>query len=316
MSEGPKTPASGSAGEQRMDLPRWDRARKKRKAPASKEQDAFVGSVRRAGRIARMRAPLVIGGAVVLAGVIAGVVWYQRARTEAAARATRLLANAVAYESRARIGDAEGSLAERERPLPNPVVPDEATRNAKTKRYLRSLEERAPDSAAALSAGLVRGARANRAGDHETAAREYRAFLEEADADHPLRFLAREGLALALEAQGDVDGALAALDDLADGKAAFYRDQALWQRGRILEAAGRVDEAKTVYRQYAEEYPLEDSSIAREQVRERLLELEPSLVPAPPPPAAGNAPGVPAFEHEHAEEPESGGGADSTGEEG
>jgi tetratricopeptide (TPR) repeat protein len=116
-------------------------------------------------------------------------------------------------------------------------------------------------------------------------------FIERAPSDHTLLFVAREGLALSLEALGDTDGALAALEPLVSTPGAFYRDQALWQRGRILEAVGRSEEALATYREYADQYPFSAASIAREEVRGRLAELDPGSL-APPPEKAPAAEGA------------------------
>lgn len=273
--------------DERMDLPRWDRARKKRASPKGQEQDAFQGTVRRAGRTARMRAPLVAAAVALVGLTVAGGVYYQDSQTDDAAQATRLLAAAAAYEARAQIGDVEALMGEKDRPPPVPIVPDEATLNEKVEGALGELDEVAPSSDAALVATLVRAGKAMEEGDHARARDEYGAFIERAPADHPLLFLAREGHALALEAVGDVDGALAALQPLLDSPGEFYRDQALWQRGRILEAAGRAEEALAVYREYADEYPFSTPSIARDEVKGRLAELDPKSLAPPPQEAPG-----------------------------
>jgi hypothetical protein len=70
-----------TAGE-RMDLPKWNRARVKR-APAKTEgaageTDAFQQGVREAGRAAVRRVPLVVLGVLGLAAAIGGVIWFSR----------------------------------------------------------------------------------------------------------------------------------------------------------------------------------------------------------------------------------------------
>jgi len=264
-----------------MDLPRWDRARKKRASPKGQEQDAFQGTVRRAGRTARLRAPLVLGAVALVAAAVGGTVWYQNHQIEETAKETRLLATAAEYEARAEIGDEAALTGDKKRPPPVPIVPDEAALDEKVSGALNELEELAPESDAALLAVLLRAGKAMQGGDNESARDEYGAFIERASVGHPLLFVAREGQALALEALGDLDGALAALAPLVESPGAFYRDQALWQRGRILESAGRSEEALATYREYADQYPLSAPSIAREEVRGRLLELDPASLAAP-----------------------------------
>jgi hypothetical protein len=58
----------------RMDLPKWNRARVKRKQVAGQEEDAFQAGVRKAGQSAVRRAPLVLGLIVLVSAGIAGVV--------------------------------------------------------------------------------------------------------------------------------------------------------------------------------------------------------------------------------------------------
>jgi tetratricopeptide (TPR) repeat protein len=148
---------------------------------------------------------------------------------------------------------------------------------------LDDLEAGSPSSSAAEAGVLVRAAGLLRAGDAAGAEKAYRDFLDRSEAGHPLRFAAREGLAFAREAQGDLDGAIAELDTLAGAKGVFYRDQALWQKGRMLEAQGKTEAALEVYRQYLAEYPLQQPSIAQNEVRKRLEELDPQAL-------AGQAP--------------------------
>ena len=96
------------------------------------------------------------------------------------------------------------------------------------------------------------------------------------------RRMARDGLVITLEAQERYDDALAEVEPMLGGEGDYFRDQALWHKGRLLEAAGRTDEATEIYRQYGTEYPLDKASLARMQVRARLEELDPDAVPPMP----------------------------------
>ena len=98
-----------------------------------------------------------------------------------------------------------------------------------------------------------------------------------------------EGRGVALENLGELDAALVAYEELAGRKGSFYRDMALWHQGRVLEALDRREDAIAVYRTYVTEFPAEVSSIAREEVRERLEQLDPEALKAPAPPAAPEA---------------------------
>jgi len=263
-----------------MDLPKWNRARTKRKAPKGQEQDAFQKGVRDAGRTARQRGPLVAMLVVVAAGVIGGSIYLMGSRAQQAAAATRTLATAVAHEARAEIGDLESITTAIGGKPTNPVVADDAALTLAIESALTGVIEQGEEGPVLVSK-LVRGARSLRAGDYAAAEAEYESFLRQAARSHSLWFLGQAGMAATLEAKGDTDTALAAYDELAGAKGSFYRDQALAQKGRLLEALGRKDDALTVYRQYAEEFPLSGASIARATVRARLTELDPDAVLAP-----------------------------------
>lgn len=269
----------GNSGDaERMDLPKWNRARVKRKQVKGEEQDGFQAGVRKAGKTALTQAPVVIGAIVVVAGIIAGVVWYRGKVAEDAAAATRVLASATAASSRARI-DATGEFDDRKLPPPNPIFADEGARAKSIDDTLAELTSEMSDTDAATAAKLVEAARHMQSGKFAEAKAGYEAFLQ-GQADHPLAFLAHEGLALAMEAAGDVDGAVAQLDTMAPEAGAFYRDQALFHKARMLEGQGKADEALTTYKAYVEEYPLDQDSLARDAVVARLEELAPDLVPA------------------------------------
>jgi tetratricopeptide (TPR) repeat protein len=288
----PKALAASDAPEsdERMDLPKWNRARVKRKAPKGTEQDAFQGAVRGAGKKAIRSAPLVLGLAAVVAGLIAGTIWWMGQRTETRAESTRVLAEAVAYRARGRVADVETLMQDRRRPFPRPIASDEAELAAKVREGLDAVESQAPDSAAARMALIVRGAKKVEAREFAEAEAAFREFLDRHGPRHELAYLAQEGLLAALEGQSDLEGALAQAEAMSGSEGDFYRDQALWHRARLLEKLERSDEALEVYRQYAQEYPLDKSSFAWQQVRRRLSELDPGAVPSASPvsPSAGD----------------------------
>ncbi len=279
----PKADGPDPAAE-RIDLPKWNRARVKRVQPeaaTAEAPDAFQHGVREAGRTAVRRGPLVIGALVLVAGAIGGGIWWTRANAEQAALGTRLLAQPAAWRSRGRIMDVDRVMKDRLRPPPIPIARDQAELDANVDAAMATLAASDHERAATLGL-LVEGATKTERGDFAAAQASYESFLAKVGDGHELSFLAQEGLALAREAQGDTDGALADLDKLAGAVGDFYRDQALWHKARLLEHAGRGDEALEVYRTYATEYPLDKVSLAREQVRDRLAELDPSRVPADP----------------------------------
>ncbi len=280
---GSKAKASGKDDEApRRDLPKWNRARVKRKAPAGEEQDAFQSSVRKAGRGILQRPVAVIGIIVAVAGVGAGVyAWQQHGESDRAVT-TAVLTTAVAYEARGQVDPTiTEELAKRSRPLPYPVAKDDAELRQKVDEALSNLEEQGADTPANIAADLVRAARLARASDFEGAEKAYRGFLQR-EPGHSLVFMARDGLVISLEAQERFDDALAEVEPMLGAEGDYFRDQALWHKARLLEGAGRTDEATEVYRLYATEYPLDKASLARMQVRARLEELDPDAVPPLP----------------------------------
>ena len=157
------------------------------------------------------------------------------------------------------------------------------------------LAELGDDGASAPElAVLLRAAASLRAGDHGAAKESYARFIEAAGKDHPLRFIGVEGKGVALENLGELDAALATYEELAGRKGSFYRDVALWHQGRVLEALDRRDDAVAIYRTYVTEFPAEVSSLAREQVRERLEQLDPDALKPPTPADAQASDGAPA----------------------
>jgi len=280
----PEGGAVGSVGE-RMALPSWDRGRTKKRGGTEPQEDAFQAGVKEVGRGAAKRGRSVaIFVTVGVALVVGGVVFYARGQ-QASASATRVLADAVAYESRAVVGDPELLLGKSKRRPTAPVVKDEAERGAAVEKALAELSTQAPGSGAAVDGELLRAARLMREGKAAEAQAAYTKFLELGGAGHPLRWAAREGLGFAREAQDDLAGALLEFTALAGEKGVFYRDMGLYHRARILERQGKKDEALTVYHQYIAEFPLTDPSIAQAEVRKRLEELDPKAVAEPAPEA-------------------------------
>jgi hypothetical protein len=266
-----------------MDLPSLGRGRTKRRAGQEPQEDAFQVGVKEVGRTAARRGPAVmIVGVLAVVAIVAVIVLYTK-RQEGSAEATHLLAVAAAYEARAEVGDPQLLLGKSGRPPPSPVVKDEAARAAAVDQALKELASKAPGSAAEVDGILLGAARLMRDGKAAEAQAEYRRFLDAAPAGHPLRWAAREGLGFAIEAQGDLDAALAEFKTLAGEKGVFYRDMALWHQGRVLERQGKTADALAIYRQYIAEYPLSDPSLAQSEVRRRLEELDPSAVVNPGP---------------------------------
>lgn len=273
--EADSTTAAPSAGE-RMDLPKWNRARVKRapaKTEGSAEPDAFQQGVRDAGRAAARRGPLVLLGLVGIAVLVGGALWWSRRADETVATATRPLAEAAAWRYRGQLVDI---------PAKRVPPPADAEVDANVERKLAEVAQ-SDDDKVQRYALLVRAGKQIEIADFAGAETTYREFLSRAGTGHDLAFLAREGVVIALEGQGNLDGALAEIEQMLGNPGDFYRDQALWHKGRLLERLERKDDALAAYQLYAQEYPLAEPSLAKTAVRERLAELDPSMVlPAEP----------------------------------
>ena len=104
------------------------------------------------------------------------------------------------------------------------------------------------------------------------AATVYSGLIDKVDAR--FAFLASEGLAYAQETAGETDKAIATLTTLADkakGAGNFYRDRALFNKARLLEAKGSRKEAETIYRAILSEMP---QTTLKEDINNRLATLE------------------------------------------
>ncbi len=266
-----------------MDLPSLSRGRTKRRAGQEPQEDAFQVGVKEVGRSAAKSGRTVVIASVLGLGAVVAVIVLYAQRQKGSAEATALLAEAAAYEARAEVGDPQLLLGKSGRPPPSPVVKDEAARAAAVEAALKELSNKAPGGAAEVDGILIGAARLMREGKAAEAQVEYQRFLEAAPAGHPLRWAAREGLGFAIEAQGDLDGALKQFTTLAGEKGVFYRDMGLWHQGRVLERQGKAAEALAVYRAYIAEFPLSDPSLAQADVRKRLEQLDPTAVVNPAP---------------------------------
>lgn len=272
-----------------MELPTWNRTRTKRKkrGPGA-EDDAFQATVRKGGRTAISNTRLTIGVFVAVVAVISIVVYVYASQQTKRSDATRILATAVGIEARAKVGEPEQLPDGSVRNPPFPLLKEEAQRAERVNKTLEELASAQGGSAADLNAELVRAAQKVKFGNHAEAVTIYRRFLDKAPELHPLTFIAREGLGYSLEATGDIEGALREFKLLGPEKGAFYRDVALYNQARLLEKLERADEALEIYRQYNEEYPQTEMSLAQQEVRARLEALDPSALAstASPDPAA------------------------------
>lgn len=266
--------------DQRVELPTWNRARRKRQANvrAAEQEDAFQRGVRKAGRQAIDFPKLVIGLIVIVVAAIAGAVVLSQQSSTVNADASRVLSTATTAIVRGQVVPVEDQvgLEDKIARLRFPIYATEDER--------RQAIGEALDAALAvdredveIDARLVAAAHQVRIGEFAAALEQYEAFLAEADTDHPLRFLALEGKGIALEASQDLEGALVAFQQLAPRPSDFYRHMALYHQGRVLESLDRKDEALAIYEQFFVEFPPTQPVLSTPLVRDRVEALDPEF---------------------------------------
>lgn len=108
-----------------------------------------------------------------------------------------------------------------------------------------------PSTAAGRLALLMKADAQLALGQLDAAVASYEKYLAETSSSSSLRFGALEGIALAKEAAGKLDEAAAAWERSAREVAAFA-DHADVQRARVLEAAGKVEEARKLLEGFAQ----------------------------------------------------------------
>ncbi len=280
------SPGDGAPAEGKP-LPTWNRSRTKRKKGATvDEEDAFQRGMREGSKAAKSRWRLLVLSGVAAVMLLGAGLFALNKSNESAAERTRALSKVGAIVGRGVVVDEDQLPPDLSRATPDPLFTSQEAKQEAYENYLSELES---DQNASSLALMLRAAEQLRRGDSEGAVTNYDAFIAEAGDDHPLFFLAAEGKGIALENSGKLDEALKVYEGLAGRRGSFFRDMALWHQGRTLEALGRTEDARGVYRTYVEEFPAEVSSLAREQVRERLEQLDPAALDADTPPT-GAAP--------------------------
>ena len=187
-----------------------------------------------------------VGGGVLLLGlgISLGAWWSEKTATEA----SLAMGDAIAVATRPVIeSDAPKS--------DDPYFPSEEAKVASARESYEAVRVAHPGSEAAAMAALKLGDLALTSGDLAAAKARYDDFLVEAGAGNTLRYAAYEGRAYAFEAEGDLDGALEAIERmLEDSGTTFYRPFALVQQARLLKALGRGDEARVAAQEVVDSF--------------------------------------------------------------
>src|SRR5512138_1897931 len=153
--------------------------------------------------------------------------------------------------------------------LPGPFFPtEEAKQRAVVAAADAVVAEHGGTPAAAL-ASLAAGDAHLRLREWDAARTAYERYLSAAPKDDSLRFGALEGVGLAEEGKGNLDAAAAAYDRLGREAPAFA-DRADLDRARVLQAAGKADEAKQLLTTFGERHK---TSQLTAEVSERLARL-------------------------------------------
>jgi tetratricopeptide (TPR) repeat protein len=209
-----------------------------------KEPDKFQVAANQAASwiAARKKAAIpVAAGAVVLLLAVAGGMALSQRKAEAAGAALAGL-----YQ----IAGAEISSV----PLPGvpgPFYPSEEARQKAIAEAAAKLVADFGGTRQAALASLALGDAKLRLGELDAASAAFQGYLAGAPKEDAFRFGALEGLALVAEGKGDVAGALAAWGRLG-AEAPAQADRADLEKARVLEQAGRLDEARKLLAGFAD----------------------------------------------------------------
>jgi hypothetical protein len=146
---------------------------------------------------------------------------------------------------------------------------------------LEKIEKEYGSSDVAKQARLVKAGVLFDLGRYDDAATAYRGVAQ-SPPPGALKFVAREGLGLAIEAKAlaekdaaarlsGLEAALVEFKALQPDDKGFYRDVALWHQGRVLQLLGKKPEAVALYKELADKHP---ASPMVSGARERLALLE------------------------------------------
>lgn len=241
-----------------MAIKRW--RRKQLRKP-----DEFVGFWERAWQWLRTRlVPAAIGvGATVIVLVAAGV--WTSVSTKRAEAATADLTRALEISGAPLLADGEEDAG------------DKGVARFRTAKERAEAALKALDAVEKRGGAIAREARLVRAGALADAARldeavsAYRRYLGDASDRDPLRAVAHEGLGYALEAKGDLAGALAEFRAMSIED--DYRDRRLWHEGRIAQKKGDKEQSRKAYQSILDDEKLVDSSL-RDDAQARLAALD------------------------------------------
>lgn len=195
------------------------------------------------------------------------VVVAQEDATEQLGRAMRI------YEAELDTGEAKADDAAKDDVKAEGDVPRFKTEKERAEATLAELDQlmKKHGSTRAAHRGLLfQGGVFFALGRYDEAEVAYKKFLDKAEADNSLRFLAREGVALCEEARGRLDQALVLYQEMGRGGGDFYRDRAMYAEARLYEKKGDGKKAAEVYKEILAKTP---QTLLRDDISGRLALL-------------------------------------------
>ena len=236
-----------------------------------KEND-FAQTVARTREIVAERqreltaAAYVIGAAIVLVG---GFYAYRSSQN---AKATSLLAGALAI--------AEAQVVAPPPPAPGSLPPVQPAGTFRTERErleasvprLQQAADAYPNTQAGITARYRLAATLSALARYAEAEQRYQEVVQKTAQKNIYHYTAKLGVGEAQLAQGKADAAMAAFRELsADGNSTLPLDAILMQLGRAAVAAGKKDDAARAFTRVVDEFP---QSLYAPEARDKLAEIK------------------------------------------
>jgi TolA-binding protein len=236
-----------------------------------KEND-FAHTVARARELVDQRKGEFATIAVAVAALILVVGGYFGWRASRDAKATTLLASALAV--------AEAPVVTPPPPTPGSAPPIQAAGSFRTERervdasvpFLQRAADAYPDSDAGITARYRLAAALAELGRYAEAEQRYQEVIQKAGATSIYHYTARLGIGEAQLAEGKGDAAVATFREIAtDTNSQLPVDGVLMQLGRAAMLAGKKDDAARAFTRVVDEFP---QSLYAAEAKEKLAEIK------------------------------------------
>jgi tetratricopeptide (TPR) repeat protein len=193
---------------------------------------------------------LALIGVVLAAGLVIGVV--QFTKSSADADASKLFEAAKEMYD-APLGDAPAILTGSS--SKGPSFADSKARAKAARDAFRAVVDGHGATGMAAISNLYIGHTSLALGEYDEAAKGYEAFLSSTSRDEPMRFLALDGLATALDAKGDKAAAIKRLEELVALPSRVHEDVALIRLARLHKSSGDEAAAKKAAERLISDFP-------------------------------------------------------------